>query len=300
MARVLQGCLLVVLLAGAALAQEAPQAAAGTEAVTTATLTAVDVPTQMLTVARHNGAEQFRITPKTIIMIACERGALGALKLDDKVRVYYLKEGAAPYAARRVLDAATVAILDAEREGVGAVIEAIETRGEGADRRQVLVVKTAQQQRRELVVRSEADHLPLLLKDGQVASLDAFKPGDAVTVAIKRTSGSTLYLKSLGDPASFTAFAAMRTMRGKVTALAEDRGSLSLDAGGEAGPVTVNLTSATAYYRGGQAAKNVPFEVGEEVVVKFLERSHGAVQARAIFAPESWKAYAEAQAAQTK
>lgn len=301
MTRVLQTCLFLMLLLVPALAQDGAKAdAARQEAITTATLTAVDAATQMLTVARHNGAEQFRITPKTVIMIAGERGELGALKLDEKVRVFYLKEGEAPYAARRILDAATVAVLDAEREGVAATIEAIEQRGEGAEQRSVVVVKTAQGQRRELVVRTEAAQQPLLLKDGQPVALAAFKTGDQVTVSVRRTSGNVLYLRALGDSASYTAFAAMKTLRGKVVSLAEDRQSLSLDAGGDAGPVTVNLTNATSFYRGGKAAEAGAFEVGEEVVVKFQERSKGVVQARAVFTPESWKAYAEAIAAQTK
>lgn len=275
-------------------AEPAPGLAQATGTLTDVegTLSGVDGALQVITIARRNGSERFRLSADTVVVINGERGSAAELKRDGKVRVTYRREGNSPYPATMVLDEASIAILDAEREGVEAKIESVAERGDGDDQAVVVVVTTAQGKRRELVVRPEGAWASVVMKDGKPAELGAFAPGEAVMVAVRRTGGATMYLRALADPPTYLAFCADRMLRGRVAATSDDGATFSLAPEGAGERVTVRLTRTSVFFAGGAKQDANPFKVGDEVVVKFRYRRGGETIARAVFAPDSWQAFA--------
>ena len=257
-------------------------------------LTAVDAKAKTLTVTIAKQPVVFQVTDATEIVISDAVGEFGALKADQKVRVYYVDADQPPLVAKRVLDAGTLAIEDAERAGVEASLDKVDQRTDGAVTTTVLAVTTAQKMKRELLVVTDGATKSLVMKDGKEAALDAFKAGDTVMVAVRRTAGKSMHLKALADPATFRAFLALSTVRGKVTVVSAGNKGLTLAVAGEKEPVPVQWMKTTTFFTGGKLAAVCPFKVGDEVTVKYAQRVKGVIHARAAFAPDSWQAYAEA------
>jgi hypothetical protein len=68
----------------------------------------------------------------------------------------------------------------------------------------------------------------------------------------------------------------------------------------EGDPVTVGFSRRTKFYLGGQEAKEPTFQADQAIVVLYRQRERGLIRARAIFARDSWQAYAQAAIAAEK
>lgn len=276
-------------------AAEAPKAPKTSQA--TGNLTVVDAAARMITLARGEASEQYRLGDQTEVLLNDEAGELGALQLDQRVRLDYLKDGEPPFEVRRISDDATIRVQAAERDGVAAKIQGIETRGEGEQAAQVLIAQTSQGKTRELFLRPEGANASVLMKNGQPATLADFAAGDDVTLSVRRTGGDKKYLKSIADPETYTAFLAARTLRGTISGVAEDGKSVTVTSPDEPQPVTVTLTRNTRYFKGGAKVDANPFQNGDEVMVKYGYRIENAPRATAVLTADSWRAYAQDTAA---
>ncbi|MCC7495555.1 MAG: hypothetical protein IT204_24610 [Fimbriimonadaceae bacterium] len=262
------------------------------EAQASGTLVAVDAAANKVVVKREAGEETFRTDDKTQVLVDDTKAALAGLTVNSAVRVAYLKDGQPPYLALRIYDAKTIAVLDAELVGVAAKIDAIETKGEGEAKVVTITVTTAQGKQRALRVVAAGPQGSQIWRDGKPADASAFKVGDQVTVSIRRGE-KALRLKGLADPVTFAAFLAMRTLQGKVSAIDTEKRSFTLTPDSGAAQ-TVHWTRNTGCFTAGAKHKGMPFKDGDAVVVKFELVQKKVVQARAIFAPESWQAYGQA------
>ncbi len=277
---------LVLLAATATLAQEAPAKtkAKSKAATVSGRIGAIDATKKALTVAAKAGNVTILTDGKTEIFINDDKAEFGALKVDMKVRVAGVKQGD-EVLARRIIDDKTIALYEQESDGVAAVIESLPAGRSG------LVVTTEQGKRRELAIGATSS----IMKDGQNAAADTFKPGDKVYVAVRRAKEG-LVLRGLADPATFMAFLVPRTMRGKVKSV--DGKTLVVVAAGDKETTRVKLTRNTKFYSGGKAEAASPFKADDEVVVKYAQKTKGTITAKVVFAPDSWKAYGEAALAE--
>lgn len=281
------------LLASAAAAQEpAPDEPEGTFQAT-GTLTTYNAAVGLLTLARRNGTESYKVSTTTKVLIDAEPASPAALPLDHRVRVIYRKEGSAPYPAVKLLDAASIVILTAERDGVPATIDEVTEGTDGAAKVPLLRITTSQGKHRELLVRDQGGWAAEILKDGQPAKLSAFAKGETVTLSVRRTGRPPMYLKSLADPPTYDAFLADRRLTGRIAAVAEDGQGFGLAVTGEATTQGVTLTRRTVYFTEGKQVEVNPFKVGDDVVVKFSITEHGVAIAQAVHAPGDWRVYAD-------
>jgi Cu/Ag efflux protein CusF len=272
----------------AAPAKEAPAAAKKTAHLAGTVLT-VDAAGLALTLSHYNDNLPFKIDPDATILLAAEPAKLADLKAGLKVEIAYTREGNPPYTITHIADAATVAILAAERLGVEATIDTVGEKADGDKKWPVLNVTTAAGKKREVYVDASKDGATIL-KDGQPAALTVYKAGDTVMVSLARVGG-TIFLKGLADKPSFTAFLYGRVLRGKVSAVS-DKG-LTVTVEGQKDDTKVVFARNVLAVKDNAVAIANPFKVGDEVVVHYKETVKGAVRATGVFTPESWKTFAD-------
>jgi len=287
-------CLLLLgLVGGVAAAQETAPAKAAPTGQMTGLLTVVNAAQQTLTLARANDQVVFRTDSKTRVLIEDRPGKLDDLKVDVKVRVVYAKVEPAPYQALQILDEATVTIRDAESQGLEATITAIAEQ----DGQTVVSVDTALGKHRDLAVATEGRWQSKLMKQGEPAAPAAFAAGDKVMVSLRRARGPIWNLRAMADPPTFLAFLADRNLRGALREKSEDGRVWKLAVEGREQMPELLVTRATRFYRGGQAVEANPFELGQEVLVKYQTVSDKQIQVQALIEPASWQAYGEAELA---
>jgi len=229
----------------------------------------------------------FQVTDETVVLINDEPGALTDLKLKTKAEISF-REEEGKFIARWIQDQDTMALRAREANGIEAVI--LNLRAEEG----TLTVRTALEKERTLKLVSEGKNRSRVMKNGQPAKLTDFAAQDQVMVSIRRTSGATLYLKGLADPRTFMAFLLRKTLEGAVTSVDTEAGTVGIQpAEGEA--VRVALTRATRFYRGSQEVEDPTFAQGDQVIVVLSSKVKGVPRARAIFALDSWGAYADAE-----
>ncbi|MBI2302084.1 MAG: hypothetical protein HYU66_24540 [Armatimonadetes bacterium] len=287
----------VLAAAGSVVAQgPAAEAPAGRKrervAEVTGKLAKLDTALQVIELSRRAGAEKFTLSATTKVWINGDPGKLEDFPKDGRVRVQYVREGEPPHAAREILDEASIAILDAETKGERATIDSIEERPQGKARVQAVLVTTAHGKKRELLLRAEGERKSVVMKDGQPVELKAFAVGDKVMLTVRRTGTPRLILADLADEPTFLAFCAKQTLRGKIASMG-DAGAFSVAVEGSAERTNAQSGAGTAWFAGGKKVDASPFKVGDDVVVKYTQKSKGLVQAAAVFAPDSWRAYAE-------
>jgi len=291
--RIVRGLMLLSLLSSIVSAQDAPPANAERPAQMTGLLTAVDAGKQTISLGRANDLVIFRVSPETRVLIDDRPGKLEDLKTDAKVRVLYAKIDPQPYLAVQILDEATVILRDAENQGVAATIAAIAEKDGGT----VVTVDTALGQRRDLAVSTEGRWQSQIMKAGEPATAAAFAAGDKVMISLRRSRGATWNLKALADPVTFLAFLSDRNLRGTLREKSDDGRIWTLAVPGREQLNELLVTRATLFYQGGKAVEANPFELGQEVLVKFQTISDGQVQVQAVIEPASWQAYGEAELA---
>ena len=289
---------LLALLTSLAMAQEPAGPAAPAKpdvplAQMTATLTVVNTPQQTITLARANDVVLFRVDTTTRVWIDDQAGKLEDLKPDLKVRVVYEKVDPAPYRVRQILDAATVLIRDAENQGVEATITGVAEQ----DGTTIVSVDTALGQHRDLAVSTEGRWQSRILKSGEPATAADFAKGEQVMISLRRARAGNWNLKGLADPPTFLAFLNERTLRGALREKSEDGRVWKLAVEGREGLSELLVTRATRFYQGGQAVEDNPFELGQEVLVKYATTADGQVQVKALVEPASWRAFGEAELA---
>ena len=253
-------------------------------------LSGVNVEAGRVELTRRGGEKlTIKVTKETRILINDEPGSLGELKAGERVQMSLLRVKG-QWVARWIRDAQTLAVREAEREGVKARIEKVEA-GKG-----IIVVRTVQGKERELHLTTEGRFRSRILRNGKPAKLEEFRVGEEVMVGIRRTGGETLYLKALADELSYLAYLRRRTVSGTVERVDKEKRVLRLaQMGGE--PVSVAWTRVTRFYRGGKKEKEQPFGVGDSLVVVVSRRVGGIYRARAMFDKDSWRVYAEAEKA---
>lgn len=291
--RIARCLMLLSLFAAVAAAQETAPAEAAPRGQMAGLLTAVNAAQQTITLGRANDQVVFRVDTATRVLIDDRAGQLADLKSDVNVRVVYAKVEPAPYRALQILDEATVRIRDAESNGVEATITAV---GE-QDGTMVVSVDTVLGQHRDLAVSTEGRWQSQIMKQGEPAPATAYAAGDKVMVSLRRTRGAMWNLKGLADAPTFLAFLSDRNLRGTLREKSEDGRVWKLAVAGGDQVRDLLVTRATKFYRGGQAVETNPFELGQDVLVKYQTVDEGQVQVQALVEPASWKAYGDAELA---
>ena len=285
-----------ISLGGAWAVEEGPTDGKTAETKTrlmSAVITAVHAEDRKVSVQRKDGTTStLEVTPETAVLVSDEPGTLADLQVDTKASISY-QERAGKQIARWIRDALTVRIRDAESTGVKAIVTAVDV-PEG-----ILQVRTAFGKVRALMLIREGKKASRIMKAGKITDLSSFQVRDPVMISIRRTSGATLYLKSLADVPTFVAFLRDSCVEGLFHSADPESQQIVVTLP-EGDPVTVGFSRRTKFFREGQEIEGPLFEAGQAIWVLYRTKKKDLIRSRIIFDRDSWRPYAQAAIAAEK